>query len=698
MGRNDGSGDGMSFRGALAQLIDPRPVLKAEVVPAKAATGPGVAMFGYGNPLLTDLSRSPQRLMRRAQMAYHTNPWVRTAEATVTRRVTGLDWHLEDAEDEEINDPQGDVLALRTLLERPQANLPNRRQMTRRELVSITSRHMGLCGMAYWYLDGKGLAGQVSAIIYVNPARVWPSQDARGNLVGWVLDPQDEYGNGGIPLSLQELLPFYLEPPDWGHIGTGLFEAASLKAQITNLADQHAAYVLGTGGRIAGIVSPKEGTIPPESFAKLVAEFRNVNEAPDAAKRTTILDGPIDFTPTAADPSELNLIQLSTMNRDDILAIWGVPPSQAGIPQSSGGLNSGETRKYDEATLMQGAVHDRVAGIYETIQYGLLDPWFGGAVELVIEEPEFDDRAPLYEMASKAINVPMKNAERRELVGLEPFGDDRDEEVFLPATFTLVYDAAGKAPEAPAPLPGDSFAGEPPAPPEMDQGMEMDAMPAKSKPTRRMVDERMVPQLRRQVADLLRAQLAEVAAKLRSVDDATWRRHAKQARYWWADAKETARLARVLRPQAAAISQIVHRDLVSSQGKAGLESVTTRILERAGRRITGINATTRDAVAEAIAQGYADGLTAQEMADALERLPAFDEARAELIARTESALAYNEAALASYEDLGVTQVEALDGDEDPECAERNGNVYSIEEAMDITDHPNGTLDWAPVVA
>ena len=34
---------------------------------------------------------------------------------------------------------------------------------------------------------------------------------------------------------------------------------------------------------------------------------------------------------------------------------------------------------------------------------------------------------------------------------------------------------------------------------------------------------------------------------------------------------------------------------------------------------------------------------------------------------------------------------------DPELA-RNGNIYSIEEASGITDHPNGTLDWVPVTA
>jgi hypothetical protein len=76
---------------------------------------------------------------------------------------------------------------------------------------------------------------------------------------------------------------------------------------------------------------------------------------------------------------------------------------------------------------------------------------------------------------------------------------------------------------------------------------------------------------------------------------------------------------------------------------------------------------------------------------------AFDDYRSELISRTETAQVYNDAALRSFGELEVTEVEAIDGDEDAECAARNGKRYPLDEAMGITDHPNGTLDWVPVV-
>ncbi len=77
---------------------------------------------------------------------------------------------------------------------------------------------------------------------------------------------------------------------------------------------------------------------------------------------------------------------------------------------------------------------------------------------------------------------------------------------------------------------------------------------------------------------------------------------------------------------------------------------------------------------------------------------------AERIARTESMLAYNWGQGSALLDSGATQEEALDGADDPACAERDGTVYDIDPdtglAVDdsgdpVRDHPNGTLAFIP---
>ena len=679
----------------------------AQVV-TKAAIGPGVGFYGSGIPMM-DYAKTPQQMMKRAQMAYHVNPWVGSAEAVVTRKVVGLDWHLEDGNDEEYaedNDDKGvpsppDVKAARLLIERPQFLLPQNGRKpgtsSRRLMWSLTSRHIGLCGMAYWYADGLDSRGIPTAWLYINPARMWPAEDDMGNLTGWVLDAKTSDGRGGTPLFLEEVLPFYLDPPDWGNLGTGLYERAVLKTQITHLADQHSAYVLGTGGRIAGIVSPREGSIPDDKFKSLVNEFRNVNEAPDAAKRTTIMQGPTDFTPTAADPAELTLVELAKMNRDDVFTIWGVPGSQAPVQQAAG-LNSGSTKGYDEAILMQGAVHDRVVAIREALQYGWLDKYLPTVIELEIEEPEFDDDTPAYERLAKAERTALTNAQRWDIIGVPPTGDPAiDNAILLPSTIALWATAPSEG-QATGVIESDM-----PPPVSPFPNMAPNMAPMKASPVkeflglRKTLDKRVIPAIRRSVTEALAGQRADVVAWIRAHGEHLTRKPTDTG--WWNAEREQKRLVQAIRPHVAGIAELVTargKDVFPAKADPFEERVAAFVWSRTGQRIRDMEATTRRLVMEAIAQGFADGLAPGQIADILEESSIFDPVRAELIARTETMLAYNDAALNTYTEYGIEMVEPLDGDEDPECIARlERGPVSIEAAMDDTDHPNGTLDWMP---
>jgi phage portal protein BeeE len=552
--------------------------IRAATVAEKTATGPGVAMFNWGTPIGL-FQHSPQKAMREAQMAYHSNPWIHSAEGTVTRRVVGLDWHLEDENDEEFPEPlTGHAKVAYDLLDKPQQNADLGRRMTRRSLWSITSRHVGLCGMAYWYLDQMdALAGIPLSILYINPARMWPAEDDNGNLTGWILDPKDDQGRGGTPLDLKEVIPFYLDEPDTGNLGTGLVEVATLKARITNLADMHAAYVLSTGGRLAGIVSPKEGSIPDDKFQALVREFRNLVEAPDAAKRTTILQGPVDFTPTAANPNELNLLDLSKMNRDDIFAIWGVPASQAGVSGIGIGMNSGETRKYEESILMTGAVHDRVVILSETIQYGLLDRFakLGTTIELEIEEQEYNDNTPAYEMAAKARELPLTNRERRDLIGLDPFGNPEiDEAVWLPVGLTEAYPGGPDGPGSkPEPLPPPSGiappnpfmpANPPPGEPDVEGKSKIgDALTA----AHDRYTKRAEAELERTIQGILDEQRKEIASRVQK-NAGHLAKRPNDTSAWWDEDKWTKRLTDALVAHYAKTYQTVKEIVPSVLGTA----------------------------------------------------------------------------------------------------------------------------------
>jgi hypothetical protein len=197
---------------------------------AKAETGPGV--FPMMNDIHMDVfGRSDQARITAAQALYHTNPWVNAAERAVTSKFANVEWHLEDEDDEEIDENSGpEQQAALDLLEHPQRKLKRgeTQGLTRRALWSVTSRHMGLCGLAHWYGDSMSIDGIPESFLYVNPARMTPVSNKSGFLIGWRLDAVPHNPDSGYPLTLDEVWTFTLDPADVGHYGIGLAEASGI--------------------------------------------------------------------------------------------------------------------------------------------------------------------------------------------------------------------------------------------------------------------------------------------------------------------------------------------------------------------------------------------------------------------------------------------------------------------------------------
>ena len=704
--------------GLIQRLLGTEPPAITVVEESKAMVGSGAYALEYGGPG-TAWWGSPGRWdspkgMARAQALSHANPWIEKAERLVTGRVAALPWHLEDPDDETVDDTASESRqAILRLLEKPSPL--TRPDWTWQRLIKITARHMGVVNVGAWYLDAMDPFGVPREILYLNPARLTPQFFANGQLRRWLLDAEDDTDDADPRriLELDEVRLFVLEPPDEGMFGTGLVEVADTKARLSAAADRFSTQTFQGGGRRGSFIAPTEGRMPEEVYEGLVKAMKNVRESPDSTKRDIVVKAPIDLTPQASTPQELQSTNLMEMTRNDILLIWGIDIQDAGIP-GGGGLSSGQLREQARQSTFEGAVEPRVDVIKSGVQM-LLDSWADatdGPLELIIEKPEFDDETPMFQRAQMARELPLRNRERRELVGLDPLGDPvLDNAVWLPVGLSEVFiapDEKGNIPTAPEP---EIEVTTPPVP-LLGDGEEE---PAKASPlgrTRASVERRVTPALLRDVAKVLRAQRDEVV-RLVGEKASHLAKKPGDVRAFWNEDKWNAALARAIEPHLSGTAETVATETKRVLGHLNpskaepsfLEDVVRFVLSRGGERVVEMNRTARDAITAAIrdvvSQGAQEGLGPADIADRLTdrvgSLPVWDEARAETIARTETMFAYNDAALTSYREYGVERVEAIDGDEDEECASRNGQTYTLDESLAITDHPNGTLDWLPVL-
>lgn len=128
--------------------------------------------------------------------------------------------------------------------------------------------------------------------------------------------------------------------------------------------------------------------------------------------------------------------------------------------------------------------------------------------------------------------------------------------------------------------------------------------------------------------------------------------------------------------------------------------------QEASKRIKGINAETMERVGGYVRQGVHEGWSPQRLAREIRADPshAFDRTRSLVIARTETAQAYNRGSLAGYRATErVQMVHVYDGDEcswpeghgDPPFAD--GMIVTLEEAEDHPiAHPNCVRAFSPV--
>ena len=141
------------------------------------------------------------------------------------------------------------------------------------------------------------------------------------------------------------------------------------------------------------------------------------------------------------------------------------------------------------------------------------------------------------------------------------------------------------------------------------------------------------------------------------------------------------------------------------------------VLSAAPSRASMIHSTTSKAIQRAVGIGLERGYSIEQLARGVpdDRFPGIravlgeTENRARLIARTEVMRTQNQTTTGFYKEQGFLYVQADDVDGGPNdnyidpgdpygrtCAERHGQIYTVEQAGDIEDHPNGTLNWMPM--
>ena len=714
--------DNTPWAGSAAQIVsnglpDLRPASAQ-----KAVYGGSYLNSLQSGPLLSSLQTTPQQRAAAYLRAYKVG-WFYKAERKISTDIGMLRRTVSpevegDNEREVIEpdvrtpfdqlDPIGQFLRL---MERPHPDARGGNNYTGRQLFSETQIRLDMAGTAFWYLEGADF-GLPSAIYGISPARLWPEHGNDGALVGWTLDKNAP--SGGVPFSLREILPFSYCGVEDGPFGQGVVEAVQANVPLSELMSRHTADVLHTGGRLAGMMWPREKSLGEDEFNDAIRAWRNVTSDPNAARRLLIFPEPMEYAQGASTPAEIGIPELANLDRDTVLSAFPMWPELLGIPMPAGLNASGESRRAIQNAYWEESIHPRVELLEDTIQVGLMSRYeavVGGSWDFDIEEPNLDDAGSLIEKAGafKAlVSIGFDAKESVAAVGLDGIKWNGLPDLLDPAKQAeMAAQAAEAKPEGGLAVSVNDTS-------RQDRTETTQPIAKAAKGHEDVARDHVLS-----LADFLDGQRDRTIEAIKATYPAAkanrkgWATKADPE--WWDTAAEDAALRAVVAElyidAGRASLQVVADALDRSVTSTAVKRIIADLMAYGGERIADINARTLQAItielAEGSRRGYSitqliEGVAAENYKGVLEvglenGVGVWGDARAEMIARTETALSYNRAAIQSYGSFGVQQVQAIDGDGDAECAERNGHIYSIDEALGLTDHPNGTLDWAPLV-
>jgi len=579
------------------------------------------------------------------------------------------------------------------------------------DLIQGTLTYLELVGNAYWELVRDG-TGKVAQMYLLRPDRMKIVPDPHEKIKGYLYELRGKK----VAFDPEEILHMkYFNPWD-DYYGQGSLTAA---LQPTILETYAITYnkALFQNGAVPGGVLEAEGKPGPDTIERLRKEFDKRHKGVTKSGRTAILTEGLKWKEIARSLADMQYKELRKMNREEILASFGVPPVMVGIFEYANYANSMEQKKMMwEETLIP-----KIGLLEDSINIRLA-PYVEPAVKIKFDlsdvpalQMNWEQEANVGERLTK--NGLMTINEWREKNGLEPvpWGDVWWKSFYLvpissgllvpgttPAGMLSLDQASGNFS-----IPGGAII--PALPP---------AEKAKAEPSRNDLNP-VVDRLARKLKRLFQDQQIEV---LRAIREGKWRwqdgilvKLPSRANppfdaEMWAE-----RFADALEPELGAAMKIgagagAHMagittpafDIQSTEAANAVQNLSRLFCDE-------IQQHTVDAIMDAVEDSIVAGETVGQLTDRINGIYDYAKTgRAEMAARTETSRAYTEGQIFEWREAGIEkkQWHAIFVNTCDDCAAMNGKVIELEGKYaglkdDVLNgpplHPNCMCDLYPVI-
>jgi len=647
------------------------------------AYGPGV-LATMVNGVLNGASRPEVANMREYLGRYADQAWVYACVGTISSKGAGVPIGIYRRKGNELEEVKNHPLE--TLLKSVNNFISGY------DLLESTFGYMGLTGNAYWLLDAL-VDGKPTEIYPLNPARVKVRPSKQKYIAGYTYEPAP--GVEPVNFEPEEILHFKTWNPLDDYYGMPPIAAARDAADSMLSADRYNKAFFENSAEPGGLLT--SDTVLQDGVRKRIEQtWKSLHQGSRKAHRIGILEGGLKWQSLAATHKDMQFPELKRMTREDILAVYRLPPIMVGVFDEANYSNAREQREiFWNDTMMPWL--SKILSVVNEKLVKPFDPGVEAAFKLDgIKELQPDEKimAEKDEILTRSGILLINEARAKRKLPPVAWGDTWN----APTSLSPIDE-----PRTPAPAPGA------PAP-EGEDEEEEDAPPAKPAPEPEEDEAEKSAKLQasldalhkqnealKQASSLLRRESLWLNFKgftedwekkwrvklgrlfreqrdavLSNMQDA-WEGPARQARL---DGLKTFNVAldAILfdGKEARKLFRLVGRALMESVLQASGEAEADKynlgrftitepriqkwLDEKAFKFAEEVNKTTEDALREALKLGIQEGDTIDEISKRVADI--FDMAedyRSERIARTEVVSSANRGAIAAYEESGVVK-------------------------------------------
>lgn len=198
--------------------------------------------------------------------------------------------------------------------------------MTKFDFMQLSIIYLDIFGASPWLLDGGKGGAKPKNIYLLRPEYLTAEKSKSGELVRY----KYEIGSQKFYYEPEEVVFLKNYNPAQPDKGLGIIEGARLAATHNDYIKQHNTNLLKNGARPGGALTT-ELNIDPKEQKRLKKEFEDLYGGYDNAYKTLILANGLKYEPITIPPKDLDFIESSKMNREEIFTIFGVNKPIMGI-------------------------------------------------------------------------------------------------------------------------------------------------------------------------------------------------------------------------------------------------------------------------------------------------------------------------------------------------------------------------------